>query len=284
MHRWKVKGISRACVFALRDIKEGEELSFDYQWERKRGRAFTKCHCGSSNCRGTIESSEERDDDLADELDGHWLEPRNGGLAGREIMNRVIKVWFEESDEWYVADIAQFDHENGKHLVMYRGGENEEYWTDLTKERWMLLDEEGERFAIARKPRVQRDAPPGAVAAPAGGAELQPHGSSAGTSPRSDSRSSSPVPPGGAQAKVKNCIYIQTLVKDAMQTRHTIFKCSSHCRVHIDLVNLPVRDIKTKDGAATNDDGEVDEELTRAVSQSKGERAAGHCIPCFIPN
>ncbi|ACI64869.1 SET-domain containing protein, partial [Thalassiosira pseudonana CCMP1335] len=51
VHRWKVRGIIRAGVFALREILEGEELSFDYQWDRKRGRAATKCYCGSDKCR-----------------------------------------------------------------------------------------------------------------------------------------------------------------------------------------------------------------------------------------
>ena len=36
-------------------FEAGEELSFDYKWDRKRGRAPTKCHCLSPTCRGTLE-------------------------------------------------------------------------------------------------------------------------------------------------------------------------------------------------------------------------------------
>eukprot|EP00536_Pseudo-nitzschia_multiseries_P013693 jgi/Psemu1/298517/fgenesh1_pm.602_\ len=55
VERWKVRGIMRAAVVARKDIPAGTELSFDYQWERKRGRAPTKCHCGENNCRQTLE-------------------------------------------------------------------------------------------------------------------------------------------------------------------------------------------------------------------------------------
>jgi len=34
--RWKVKGILRAGIFALKDIQLREELSFDCKWDRKR--------------------------------------------------------------------------------------------------------------------------------------------------------------------------------------------------------------------------------------------------------
>ena len=76
---WTVKGVLRAAVLALCDIQPGEELTFHYQWERKRDRAPTKCHCGVPECRGTIEMPKSLElQDLERELHGHW-EPQEMG-------------------------------------------------------------------------------------------------------------------------------------------------------------------------------------------------------------
>jgi SET domain-containing protein len=51
----------RAYVYAMRDIKRGEELTFDYQLQSSTRRAISKtdsekyrCNCGSEHCRGTM--------------------------------------------------------------------------------------------------------------------------------------------------------------------------------------------------------------------------------------
>ncbi|KAL7506486.1 hypothetical protein ACHAXN_004987 [Cyclotella atomus] len=249
VHRWKVRGITRNAIFALRDIEMGEELSFDYHWERKRGRACTKCYCGSSKCRGTLEDAKETNE-LEEELEGHWVQPLNK-KPGREIMNRVIKVWSEEDEQYYVADVAQFDAKNGQHELMYRD-QMDDGWTDLSERKWMLLDEDGEKYAIARKVREEND----------GDSLLAPHAShSTGTSPRSDSmsRSCSPVPGTAPGVKTKNYLYIQTPIKDEMSNRHTLFKCGRYCRVHIDVEQLSVSDGTDVD----------DEELRKAMAESE---------------
>ena len=295
VHRWKVRGISRAGVFALREIGEGEELNFDYQWERKRGRALTKCHCGSGSCRGTIESEKKGSESALMEeeemeLEGHWLPQQESyrqlgrSGPGKEIVNRVVKVYFEESEEYYVADVAQFDEKTGLHLLMYRG-DPEEHWTDLGKEKWMLLDEVGQRYAIARKQRSSLGGTGGVGGEQSSLLINQPPQhhqnhhldasqlSSAVTSPRSDySRSSSPVMPGGLKPgeKVRNYMYIQTPVKDCMVQRHTIYKCANYCRVHIDTVNMAVSKAKTNGSEVVDNDKEEDNEgLEEAYSDSK---------------
>mmetsp|Transcript_29350 Transcript_29350/g.60883 ORF Transcript_29350/g.60883 Transcript_29350/m.60883 type:complete len:2232 (+) Transcript_29350:358-7053(+) len=252
VHRWKVRGSIRAGVFALREIRAGEELSFDYQWDRKRGRALTKCYCGSESCRGTLEIPKDfEEQELEEQLEGHWIVPKRTD-AGKEIMNRVIKIFFEDNQEYYVADVAQYDPETGTHQIFYRG-DGENYWIDLSKETWMLLDEEGEKYAIARKKRVDYE-----------DESLLPTAINSNmTSPRSDSmsRSSSPIPshPG---KKAKNYILIQTPVKDIMQSRHTIFKCGRYCRVHIDVIHLSVRD------RHEGDDDELKDAMDRSLDGS----------------
>jgi hypothetical protein len=53
LERFIVKGKKRIGIFAIRDVKKGEPLSYDYQFDTKETKAF-KCFCGSENCRGTM--------------------------------------------------------------------------------------------------------------------------------------------------------------------------------------------------------------------------------------
>lgn len=57
----------RIFIEARRNIKAGEELLYDYQYERTDDHTaaderFYKCRCGSPNCRGTILAPEKSDD------------------------------------------------------------------------------------------------------------------------------------------------------------------------------------------------------------------------------
>ncbi|XP_071692179.1 histone-lysine N-methyltransferase ASHH2-like [Rutidosis leptorrhynchoides] len=52
--KWMVNGEVCIGLFAISDIKKGEELTFDYNYVRVFGAAAKKCVCGSSKCRGVI--------------------------------------------------------------------------------------------------------------------------------------------------------------------------------------------------------------------------------------
>jgi hypothetical protein len=51
--KWFVRGLPRMGVFAKRTLRKGEEVCFDYQFERV-GTKKQRCHCGSANCRGFL--------------------------------------------------------------------------------------------------------------------------------------------------------------------------------------------------------------------------------------
>lgn len=46
-----------ARVYAWRDIKAGEEITFDYEFSAELAE---KCHCGAPSCRGVIVREDER--------------------------------------------------------------------------------------------------------------------------------------------------------------------------------------------------------------------------------
>ncbi|VDN04319.1 unnamed protein product [Thelazia callipaeda] len=51
MQRWSVNGHYRIGLFALREIFEGEELTYDYNWDAFEFDDVTICCCGAPNCR-----------------------------------------------------------------------------------------------------------------------------------------------------------------------------------------------------------------------------------------
>lgn len=52
MQKWKVKGDVRIALFAIKDIKKNEELTFEYNFS-SFGQSQI-CNCGAKNCRGII--------------------------------------------------------------------------------------------------------------------------------------------------------------------------------------------------------------------------------------
>lgn len=231
VERWKVRGILRAAIVARKDIPSGTELSFDYQWERKRGRAPTKCHCGAPTCRGTLEVPRSMEEvALERELSTHWSRPLIR-RAGQEIVNRCIRLFSKETQEYYPADVTQYDDSTGKHLLMYRH-DLEEVWEDLRAEDWMLLDEEAEEFIIKKKgiPSTWKK-------------QSKKHSSTSSSS--SLSPSSSPTKLTGEQQQQllmgvtslgqaqKNYVYVQTYIKEALYARNVIERCQNSCRVTI---------------------------------------------------
>ncbi|KAJ0182082.1 hypothetical protein K1T71_002804 [Dendrolimus kikuchii] len=64
--KWTVNGELRIGFFSKRDIVAGEEITFDYQFQRF-GKVAQRCYCGAESCRGWIGAEPDSDDDYDEE-------------------------------------------------------------------------------------------------------------------------------------------------------------------------------------------------------------------------
>ncbi|CAG8453582.1 3083_t:CDS:10, partial [Scutellospora calospora] len=76
VQKWMVGEKYRIGIFALRNVQEGEELTFDYNAERY-GSEAQACHCGEPNCRGIIGGTKETGDSILsqDLIEAEQLKP-----------------------------------------------------------------------------------------------------------------------------------------------------------------------------------------------------------------
>uniref|UniRef100_A0A1A9X5E3 [histone H3]-lysine(36) N-trimethyltransferase n=1 Tax=Glossina brevipalpis TaxID=37001 RepID=A0A1A9X5E3_9MUSC len=81
--KWTVNGELRIGFFSLKSIMPGEEITFDYQYQRY-GREAQRCYCESTSCRGWIgqeptsdegEQIDEESDEEEEEEPSHLLVP-----------------------------------------------------------------------------------------------------------------------------------------------------------------------------------------------------------------
>ncbi|CAD5209826.1 unnamed protein product [Bursaphelenchus xylophilus] len=70
--KWTINRRTRIGFFAIKDISAGEEIVFDYNFERF-GKTAQKCYCGSSNCRGYISGKQETSEDIVEEAEDDEL-------------------------------------------------------------------------------------------------------------------------------------------------------------------------------------------------------------------
>ncbi|KAK6939929.1 SET domain [Dillenia turbinata] len=119
--KWMVNGEVCIGLFALRDIKKGEEVTFDYNYIRVFGAAVKKCVCGSPHCRGYIggdphnaevivqgDSDEEYPEPIMIHEDGEKIESIvDNNLMSSTVENQYPGISFkgDRMDDPIVADV-----------------------------------------------------------------------------------------------------------------------------------------------------------------------------------
>ena len=66
--KWTVNGELRVGFFSRRPIAKGDEITFDYKYERY-GQEAQKCYCGADNCRGWLGGNPEEDGGVLEVLE-----------------------------------------------------------------------------------------------------------------------------------------------------------------------------------------------------------------------
>ncbi|XP_078154031.1 histone-lysine N-methyltransferase ASHH3-like [Carex rostrata] len=122
MQKWRVEGETRVGIFALRDIKKGEDVTYDYMFVQFG--ADQDCHCGSLHCKEKL----GRGVDL-------MLLKKNA--VTKDCIQSLVRVWRQSHQMWVEGYIYSYDDERRMHTIMYGDGSLEEL--DLESEMWHFL-------------------------------------------------------------------------------------------------------------------------------------------------
>lgn len=147
MQKWIIDGETRIGIFATRDIKKGENLTYDYQFVQFG--ADQDCHCGAAGCRrklGAKPSKPKMSSDAALKL----VACQNGDLhigssqppynqrqiCPQSCIGKVIRISHPKNESSF-GIIRRFDEYSRKHSVLFEDGESE--FIDMAKVDWELV-------------------------------------------------------------------------------------------------------------------------------------------------
>ncbi|KAL8489826.1 hypothetical protein ACS0TY_025155 [Phlomoides rotata] len=168
MQKWMIDGETRIGIFATRDIKKGEYLTYDYQFVQFG--ADQDCYCGAADCRKKLGVKPNKpktpSSDAALKIvacqvavncpkakavesnkpvytngvpDVGFLRPDPSQRKKRRsnCIGSVIR-FLHFSDIRSFGIIKRFDNTRRKHLVMFEDGSSE--FLDLSKEKWQFCN------------------------------------------------------------------------------------------------------------------------------------------------
>ena len=88
--KWTVNGDLRVGFFARKSFKAGDEITFDYQFQRY-GKEAQRCYCESFNCRGWIGEDPDKEDKNRDKREKRDREKRKSRTIFRFVITKSIK-------------------------------------------------------------------------------------------------------------------------------------------------------------------------------------------------
>ena len=91
--KWTVNGDIRVGLFAVEDIKPGDELTFNYQFETV-GDVQKKCLCGAASCTGNLGGKQKKEEKTS--LAGQKVSKKKKKLKKKKrVVKKLEKVWEE---------------------------------------------------------------------------------------------------------------------------------------------------------------------------------------------
>ena len=145
-------GETRVGIFAIRDIAEGEELTYDYNFAHFGGEGTTSftCMCGHPLCRGTLDANPERTRNYGRRVEIKW---REGAAAGGGEKR-------DDDASFYAATVLSYHNKTEKYEVLYDGGEKEYVRLDgpgAPEHRWLTAPttKPGEVSAAVRRAEAE---------------------------------------------------------------------------------------------------------------------------------
>eukprot|EP00899_Mesostigma_viride_P028501 jgi/Mesvir1/8836/Mv02735-RA.1 len=185
IEKWNVGTELRVGVFACRDIKQGEELKYDYKFDSYGPEQA--CHCGAAICRGTLGAKpitrrpttirERVGAAIRDKVEavlaagalgagkgkGKGKLPgvcawRDGAvLAGRldkRLVNQAVQVYWPSDGEFFRGIVTAYDAKTGMHKVCYEDGDTEDLVMSQEQFQVFTRAPRGPRPKAWRKPAV----------------------------------------------------------------------------------------------------------------------------------
>ncbi len=104
--KWTVNGELRIGFFSKRTIAKGEEITFDYKYERY-GQVAQKCYCGAENCRGWLGGNPDEDEE--EEVEEEELEDSSSSSSEEEEVEPPIEEKTQEAMQNAESDLNTSD-------------------------------------------------------------------------------------------------------------------------------------------------------------------------------
>jgi hypothetical protein len=158
--------------------------------------------------------------------------------ADETLINKAIRVFSKEHQEYFVGEVTGYDERKGLHEVLYQE-DFVEMWENLHECDWMVLMEDNgqSQFSIIRKKRM---------------------GARRTTDKESEINLSLLA---GSAKPLKNYVYVSNAVKEALWAKHLVERCERTCNVQI----RPVSQTRVSTANVTEEESQ---EKALALSES----------------